>query len=80
MRIVYAGLNYDLGLSFSVARPEQLLRVIRQKIPFHHQLANLGMQLVEFCRAHCSGADPRRVNAVAMFSIAARFHVPICVG
>ena len=26
-----------------------------------------------------SGTEPRRVNAVAMFSIAARFQVPICV-
>ena len=28
----------------------------------------------------CSGAARQRVNAVAMFSIAARFQLPICVG
>ena len=64
------------------------------KIPLHHQLADLPLSghccaipcrltecsLSASAMLTCSGMEPRRVNAVAMFSIAARFHVPIWVG
>jgi hypothetical protein len=50
------------------------------KILLHQQLTNRGMQLVNFCRAHSFGAAPRRVKAVAMFSITAHFRVPIRAG
>ena len=54
-------------------------RGIGQKIPFHNELANLRMQLLDisaYWRIRVLSSSP---NADAMFSIAARFHVLIWV-
>ena len=81
----------DLCLPFFASRPEQPVRGIRQKIPFH-PLADRGVytpistswpilecSLSSSAALTCSGATPPRVNPAAMLSIAARFQVPIWV-
>ena len=71
------------------SRPEQMVRGIGQKISLH-PLADRGFytpggtnwpilecSLSTSAALTCSGAASRRVNAVDMFPIAARFQVPI---
>lgn len=40
-------LNLCSRLTIFASRPEQLMRGFDQKIPFHHQLAELRVQLVD---------------------------------
>lgn len=50
------------------------------KIPLHHQLTNLGMQLIDARNTHLLWGRTSARKGCSIFSIAARLHVPIWVG
>jgi hypothetical protein len=60
-------------------RGRQAVRGIRQKIPLHHQVTNLGVKLVNVSGAHLFRRTTAAREGRCHILIAARFQVPIWV-